>query len=340
MQGSASKVQDLPLKIVSITGAGGAIGYDLCFLVASGRLLGPGYRVHIKMIEIAPVVPSLEGLICEIEDGAFPLFAGATATSDPKEGFKDADYILLVGAKPRLPGMERSDLIKDNAKIFAAQGAVINEVASQNAKIVVVGNPVNTNAYVLAETAPKISKRNITSLTRLDYNRALSGLAKETGKSTAQVSNPIIWGNHSAKMCVDLSQVNIDGQQLPTSIDHAAFEKNVGKRGQTIMEKRGGKSSTYSAALAICDHVYDWVNGTKEGTYVAMGVFAPEGNEYGIPSWASFSGPVKCQNGEWTLVSGIPLTEQAKEGLARNIVELTEEKQAVEAIIRPAAPES
>lgn len=334
MQTSA-QVQDLPVKIVSITGAGGAIGYDLCFLVASGRLLGPGYRVHIKMIEIPPVVPSLEGLICEIEDGAFPLFAGATATSDPKEGFKDADYILLVGAKPRLPGMERSDLIADNAKIFAAQGAVINDVASSDAKIVVVGNPVNTNAYVLAETAPKIPRKNITSLTRLDYNRAVAALAKEAGKSAAQVVNPIIWGNHSAKMCVDLSQVKIDGQPVPESLDSVAFEKSVGKRGQTIMEKRGGKSSTYSAALAICDHVYDWVNGTRENTYVAMGVFAPADNEYGIPSWASFSGPVQCKNGEWTLAAGIALNEHTKEGLARNIEELTEERNAVEKIIRP-----
>lgn len=332
----ADKVaQDLPVKIVSITGAGGMIGYDLCFLAASGRLLGPGYRVHIKMIEIPPVVPSLEGLICEIEDGAFPLFAGATATSDPREGFKDADYILLVGAKPRLPGMERSDLIKDNAKIFATQGEIINEVASSDAKIVVVGNPVNTNAYVLAEKAPKIPKKNITSLTRLDYNRAVAAIAKEAGKSTAHVSNPIIWGNHSAKMCVDLSQAKVDGQPVPESVDRAAFEVSIGKRGQVIMEKRGGKSSTYSAALAICDHIHDWVNGTKGDSHVAMGVFVPEGNEYGIPSWASFSVPVKCQNGEWTLVSGIPLTEHTKEGLARNIAELTEEKNAVEHIIRP-----
>jgi malate dehydrogenase len=324
--------KQLPTKIVSITGAGGQIGYVLCSLIADGRLLGPKYRVFLKMIEIAAVVPSLEGAINEIEDQASPYFAGALATSDPAEGFKDADIILLVGSKPRLQGMERSDLLRDNAKIFAEQGKVINEVASPNAKILVVGNPVNTNALILANHAPKIPKKNITSLTRLDYNRAIGVLANEFKVAGNNISNPIVWGNHSASLCLDLNNVTIDGkkpEELAGKI--STMEKTVQQRGAEILKKRG-KSSCFSAAIAICDHINDWVNGTQDGRYVSMGVFVEGENSYGVPSTLNFSCPVQCQGGEWKLASGLNLTEDIKQKIAANIKELEEEKKIAESI--------
>lgn len=324
--------KELPTKIVSVTGAGGQIGYVLCSLIADGRLLGPNYKVFLKMIEVPAVVPSLEGAIDEIEDQASPYFAGALATSDAAEGFKDADIILLVGAKPRLQGMERKDLLKDNAKIFMEQGKVINEVAKATAKILVVGNPVNTNALILSKHAPKISRKNISCLTRLDYNRAVGVLAKEYSCGASSVRNPIVWGNHSSTLCLDLTHVTVAGKK-PESLESkmTVMEKTVQGRGAEILKKRG-KSSCFSAAIAICDHINDWVNGTEEGRFVSMGVFVEEGNPYGVPSHLNFSVPVHCKGGEWTLVPGLTLTDHIKKQIADNIAELEDERKIAEAI--------
>lgn len=324
-------MENLPTLIVSVTGAGGQIGYVLTSLIADGRLLGPNYRVFLKMIEIPPVVPSLEGLICEIQDCGSPFFAGAMATSDPKEGFKDADIILLVGAKPRLPGMERKDLLVDNAKIFSEQGKVINEVSKSDVKIVVVGNPVNTNALILSKYAPKVAKKNITSLTRLDMNRAIGVLAEHYGCSASEVSHPIVWGNHSSSLCLDLSNVTIKGSK-PESIaeNHLDMQKRVQQRGAEIMNKRG-KSSCFSAAIAICDHINDWVNGTKPGKHVSMGVF-PEGNKYGLPEHLNFSCPVECVDGNWKIVEGLTIHDHIKEQMSLNIKELEDERTIADSI--------
>lgn len=319
-------MENLPTKVVSLTGAGGQIGYVLTNLIANGHLLGPKYKVFLKLIEIEPVVPSLEGAILEIEDCASPYFAGAIATSDAKVGFKDADIVLLVGGKPRLPGMERKDLLVDNAKIFRDQGIAINEVAKEDVKIVVVGNPANTNALILAKHAPRIHKKNITSLTRLDLNRAISSVAQEFNCDINDVRGPIVWGNHSSSLCLDLTHVTVKGAK-PEHLDAKAtdLQQKVQQRGATIMNKRGGKSSCYSAANAICDQVKDWIVGTPEGKHVSMGIF-PEGNKYGIPEHLNFSCPVECKDGEWKIVEGLTVADHTKAQMALNIKELEDER--------------
>ena len=312
------------MKTISITGAGGNIGYILSSLIADGRLLGPAQRVFLKMIELPDRVKLLEGIIAEIEDMASPLFAGALATSDPKEGFKDADYILLVGSRPRSPGMERADLIQANAGIFSSQGKVINEVANPGVKIVVVGNPVNTNAYVLSQNAPKIPRKNITCLTRLDYNRAVYTISDRLKISVGEVSNPIVWGNHSKSMGIDVSGVRTSGKTVSIGADDvAAIEKKVQNRGGEIIEKRG-QSSCFSAAIAICDHVRDWALGTKEGHHVSMGVFVEDG-EYGIPNDVCCSCPVTCKDGEWYIVKGLELPADVKDRIKLNVDEMRQE---------------
>ena len=310
--------------VVSITGAGGQIGSVLSFLAADGRLLGPGYRVFLKLIEVEACVPALEGLIDEIEDLGSMFYAGALATADPAVGFKDADVILLVGAKPRLPGMERKDLLVDNANIFASQGKVINEVAKTTAKILVVGNPANTNAYILSKNAPNIPKENITSLTRLDYNRSAGLLSKTYNCSPTDIDNISIWGNHSASLCLDLSQVKVGGKH-PENIEEKSkeLEKIVQQRGAEILKKRG-KSSCNSAAIAICDHIGDWVNGTGD-RYVSMGVF-PVGNTYNIPEHLNFAVPVKCIDGKWEMKKDVKITEEVALRIKANIDELEGEK--------------
>jgi malate dehydrogenase len=294
-------------------------------------LLGPKYKVFLKMIEIEAVVPSLEGSILEIEDCASPYFAGALATSDPKVGFKDADIVLLVGGKPRLPGMERKDLLVDNAKIFRDQGIAINEVAKENVKIVVVGNPANTNALILSKYAPRIPKKNISSLTRLDLNRAFSTLAQEFLCDISEVRGPIVWGNHSSSLCLDLTNVTVNGKK-PEGLDAKAndLQQKVQFRGAQIMNKRG-KSSCYSAAKAICDQIRDWVLGTGEGKHVSMGIF-PEGNKYGIPEHLNFSCPVECKDGEWKIVEGLTIAESTKAQMALNIKELEDEREIAQSI--------
>lgn len=319
-------MEDLPTKVVSITGAGGQIGYVLTNLIADGLLLGPKFKVFLKLIEIEAVVPSLEGSILEIEDCASPYFAGAIATHDAKIGFKDADVVLLVGGKPRLPGMERKDLLVDNAKIFRDQGIAINEVAKEGVKIVVVGNPANTNALILSKHAPKVPKKNITSLTRLDLNRAFSTLAQEFNCNVTDVRGPVVWGNHSSSLCLDLSNVTIKGQK-PEDLSSKSkdLQQKVQLRGAEIMKKRG-KSSCYSAAKAICDQIRDWVLGTAPGCHVSMGVF-PEGNKYGIPEHLNFSCPVECKDGEWKIVEGLTISDETGEQMKLNIKELEDERE-------------
>lgn len=325
-------MENLKTLNVSVTGAGGQIGYVLTSLIADGRLLGPNYRVFLKMIEIPQVVPSLEGLICEIQDCGSPYFAGAIATSDPKEGFKDADIILLVGAKPRLPGMERKDLLVDNAKIFSEQGKVINEVSKPDVKIVVVGNPVNTNALILSKYAPNVAKKNITSLTRLDMNRAIGVLADHYGCSASEIEHPIVWGNHSSSLCLDLSHVTVKGakQDPVDEKQNSDMQKRVQQRGAEIMNKRG-KSSCFSAAIAICDHINDWVNGTKTGKHVSMGIF-PEGNTYGLPEHLNFSCPVECKDGNWKIVEGLTIEDSIRDQMNLNIKELEDERTIADSI--------
>ena len=318
-------MENLETKIVSITGAGGQIGYILTNLIADGRLLGPKYRIFLKMIEVEAMVPSLEGAILELEDCASPYFAGAIATSNLEIGFKDADIILLVGGKPRLQGMERKDLLVDNAKIFRDQGKAINEVSKKDVKVVVVANPANTNALILANHAPNIPRKNISSLTRLDFNRALGTIAHEFDCSVADIQGPIVWGNHSSSLSLDLTNLIIKGKAIE-SLDSKFKDicKKVQNRGAEIINKRG-KSSCYSAAIAICDQTRDWIEGNNKINHVSMGIF-PEGNQYGVPEYLNFSFPVQCKDGEWKIVDGLKITDQVKQELESNIKELEEER--------------
>ncbi|MDW8336567.1 MAG: malate dehydrogenase [Tepidimonas sp.] len=317
---------------VAVTGAAGQIGYALLFRIASGEMLGKDQPVILQLLEIPDekAQKALKGVMMELEDCAFPLLAGMEAHSDPKSAFRDTDYALLVGARPRGPGMERKDLLSANAQIFTAQGRALNEVASRNVKVLVVGNPANTNAYIAMKSAPDLPAKNFTAMLRLDHNRALSQIAAKTGKPVASIEKLCVWGNHSPTMYADYRFATIEGQSVKAMINDEDWNRNVflptvGKRGAAIIEARG-LSSAASAANAAIDHMRDWALGTN-GKWVTMGV--PSQGWYGIPQDVMFGFPVTCANGEYTVVEGLPIDEFSQQCLNKTLAELEEERAAV-----------
>ncbi len=298
-----------PLR-VTVTGAAGQICYSLLFRIASGEMLGNDQPVILQLLEITPALKVLEAVKMELDDCAFPLLQGVVATDDAKVAFADADIALMVGAKPRGPGMERADLLKDNGMIFSTLGKVINEVANSDIKILVVGNPANTNAYILAKNAPNINQRNITAMTRLDHNRALHQLAEKTGNAVSDVQRMIIWGNHSTTQVPDISHATVAGSGALSQVDESWWKDDfmpmVGKRGAAVIAARGS-SSAASAANGVIDHMRDWVLGSAEGDYVSMAV--PSDGSYGIEEGLIYSYPVVCKNGDYEIVQGLEVSD-------------------------------
>jgi len=320
-----------PLR-VAVTGAAGQIGYSLLFRIANGDMLGKDQPVILQLLEIADekAQKALKGVMMEIDDCAFPLLAGMTAHSDPLTAFKDADYALLVGARPRGPGMERKDLLEANAQIFTVQGKALDAVASRNVRVLVVGNPANTNAYIAMKSAPSLPSKNFTAMLRLDHNRALSQVAAKTGKPVASIEKMCVWGNHSPTMYADYRFATVDGASVKDMIGDDAWNRDtflptVGKRGGAIIEARG-LSSAASAANAAIDHMHDWHVGTN-GKWTTMGI--PSDGSYGIPEGTMFGFPVTVANGEYTIVQGLAIDAFSQERINLTLKELTEEREGV-----------
>ena len=317
---------------VAVTGAAGQIGYALLFRIASGEMLGKDQPVILQLLEIPDekAQNALKGVIMELEDCAFPLLAGIEAHSDPMTAFKDTDYALLVGARPRGPGMERADLLAANAAIFTVQGKALNKVASRNVKVLVVGNPANTNAYIAMKSAPDLPAKNFTAMLRLDHNRALSQLANKAGVAVADIKKLVVWGNHSPTMYPDYRFATVDGASLKDKINDADWNANnfiptVGKRGAAIIEARG-LSSAASAANAAIDHMHDWALGT-DGEWVTMGV--PSDGSYGVPEGVIYGVPVTCANGEYTVIKDLPIDDFSRTAMDKTLAELEEERAGV-----------
>ena len=321
---------------VAVTGAAGQIGYSLLFRIANGDMLGKDQPVILQLLEIPDekAQKALKGVMMELDDCAFPLLAGMTAHGDPMTAFKDIDYALLVGARPRGPGMERKDLLSANAAIFTAQGKALDQVASRNVKVLVVGNPANTNAYIAMKSAPSLPKKNFTAMLRLDHNRALSQLAARSGKPVASIKKLVVWGNHSPTMYPDYRFATVDGQGIKSLINDAVWNKDtflptVGKRGAAIIEARG-LSSAASAANAAIDHMHDWALGTN-GEWVTMGI--PSDGSYGIPEDTMYGFPVICANGEYTMVKGLEVDTFSRERMDFTLKELNEERDGVKHLL-------
>ncbi|MCK9990634.1 MAG: malate dehydrogenase [Rugosibacter sp.] len=324
-----------PVRI-AVTGAAGQIGYALIFRIAAGEMLGKDQPVILQMLELPmeKAQAALKGVMMELDDCAFPTLVGMVGTDDPKVAFKDADYVLLVGAKPRGPGMERKDLLMENAKIFIEQGRALNDVASRNVKVLVVGNPANTNAYIAMKSAPSLPKQNFTAMLRLDHNRAISQLATRTGKAVSDVEKMLVWGNHSPTMYPDLRFTTVAGQPALAAINDDAWYKNeyiptVGKRGAAIIAARGA-SSAASAANAAIDHMRDWALGTN-GKWVTMGV--PSDGSYGIPQDIIYGVPVTCANGVYTRVEGLSIDDYSRGMMDKTLAELQEEQAGVASLL-------
>jgi len=317
---------------VAITGAAGQIGYSLLFRIASGEMLGKDQPVILQMLELPmeKAQAALKGVMMELEDCAFPLLAGMVGTDDPMVAFKDADVALLVGAMPRGPGMERKDLLLKNAEIFTVQGKAINAVASRDIKVLVVGNPANTNAYIAMKSAPDINPNNFTAMLRLDHNRALSQLAIKAGIAVADIEKLVVWGNHSPTMYPDYRFATIKGGSLKDRIGDEAWNREtfipkVGKRGAAIIEARG-LSSAASAANAAIDHIHDWVLGTN-GKWTTMGI--PSDGSYGIPKDVMYGFPVTCKDGKYEIVQGLEVDEYSRTMMDKTLAELEEERAGV-----------
>ena len=316
----------------AVTGAAGQIGYALLFRIASGEMLGKDQPVILQLLEIPDekAQKALKGVMMELEDCAFPLLAGMEAHGDANTAFKDTDYALLVGARPRGPGMERADLLAANAQIFTAQGKALNAVASRNVKVLVVGNPANTNAYIAMKSAPDLKRGNFTAMLRLDHNRAASQIAAKTGKAVADIEKLCVWGNHSPTMYADYRFATIGGQSVKDMINdqvwnETVFLPTVGKRGAAIIEARG-LSSAASAANAAIDHMRDWALGTN-GKWVTMGI--PSDGWYGIPKDTLFGFPVTCQNGEYKVIEGLAIDEFSQACINKTLKELQDEQAGV-----------
>jgi len=319
---------------VTVTGAAGQISYSLLFRIASGEMLGPNQPVILQMLEITPALEALKGVAMELEDCAFPLLAGMVCTDDAALAFKDSDYALLVGARPRGPGMERKDLLEANAAIFSAQGKALNDNASKNIKVLVVGNPANTNSLIAQRNAPDINPRQFTAMTRLDHNRAMSQIANKTGTTINDVTHMTIWGNHSATQYPDLHETKINGKPAIDMIDQAWYEADfiptVQQRGAAIIKARGA-SSAASAANAAIAHMRSWAMGTAEGDWVSMGVYSD--GSYGITEGLIYSFPCVCKDGDWEIVQGLEINDFSRAKMTATQEELTEERDAVQHLL-------
>ncbi len=319
---------------VTITGAAGNIGYALAFRIAAGDMLGPDQPVILQLLEIPPALPALQGVVMELNDCAFPLLAGIVATDDLNVAFKDTNFALLVGAKPRGPGMERKDLLSQNGAIFGPQGKAINDHASRDVRVLVVGNPANTNCLIAQSAAPDIDPKQFTAMTRLDHNRALSQLAEKTGKHVNDIKQMIIWGNHSATQYPDISKCTVDGSPAASQVDEGwyreTFIPKVQKRGAEIIQARGA-SSAASAASAAIDHMHDWALGTPDGDWVSMGI--PADGSYGIKPGIIYSFPCTCKNGQYQIVQGLTTDDFSSSKMKATEDELREERASVESLL-------
>jgi malate dehydrogenase len=316
---------------VAVTGAAGQIGYALLFRIAAGDMLGPDQPVILHLLEITPALPSLQGVVMELNDCAFPTLAGVVATDDANVAFKDVDYALLVGARPRGPGMERKDLLEANGAIFGPQGKALNDHAKRDVKVLVVGNPANTNALIAQQNAPDLDPKCFTAMVRLDHNRALSLLAEKTGKHNSDIKKMTIWGNHSSTQYPDLSQTTVDGKPALSLIDQAWYESDfiptVQQRGAAIIKARGA-SSAASAASAAIDHMHSWALGTAEGDWVSMGI--PSDGSYGIAPGVIYGYPVTVNDGKYTIVQHLSVSDFSRARMDATEKELREERAGVE----------
>ena len=319
---------------VTVTGAAGQISYSLLFRIAAGEMLGPNQPVILQMLEITPALEALKGVAMELEDCAFPLLAGMVCTDDAAVAFKDSDYALLVGARPRGPGMERKDLLEANAAIFSAQGKALNDNASKDIKVLVVGNPANTNSLIAQRNAPDINPRQFTAMTRLDHNRAMSQIANKTGTTINDVTHMTIWGNHSATQYPDLHETKVNGQAAIDMVDQSWYEDDfiptVQQRGAAIINARGA-SSAASAANAAIAHMRSWALGTAEGDWVSMGVYSD--GSYGIAEGLIYSFPCVCKDGDWQIVQGLDINDFSRAKMQATETELTEERDAVQHLL-------
>ena len=319
---------------VTITGAAGQIGYQLAFRIASGQMLGSDQPVILQLLEIPPALPALNGVVMELHDCAFATLAGIVATDDPDVAFKDSDYALLVGARPRGPGMERKDLLEANAAIFSVQGKAINKHASRDIRVLVVGNPANTNALIASSNAPDIDAGNFTAMTRLDHNRAKAQLAAKTDCHVNDIQCMTIWGNHSATQYPDINHATVKGDKANDLVDQAWLKDNfipvVQQRGAAIIKARGA-SSAASAASAAIDHMHDWALGTPKGDWVSMAI--PADGSYGIEPGIIYSFPVRCSGGRYEIVTGLAVDDFSRARMDKTETELREERAAIEGLL-------
>ena len=321
-------------KRIAVTGAAGQICYSMLFRIAAGDIYGPDQPVTLQLLEITPALDLLNAVKMELDDCAFPLLHDVVCTDDPKVALQGVDAALFVGAKPRGPGMERSDLIADNGKIFSSLGKILNEVGSPDCKVVVVGNPANTNAFILKANAPNVNPRNITALTRLDHNRAVSQLAAKSGAKIADIERMIIWGNHSTTQVPDISQATIGGKPATEQVEGAwaleEFIPTVAKRGAAVIKARGS-SSAASAANGTIDHMASWIQGTNGDDWTSMAV--PSDGSYGIAEGLVYSFPVRCKGGDWEIVTGLEIDEAIGERMRASEAELVEERDTVKHLL-------
>ncbi len=319
---------------VTITGAAGQIGYQLAFRIASGQMLGNDQPVILQLLEIPPALPALQGVVMELNDCAFPTLAGIVATDDPDAAFENSDYALLVGARPRGPGMERKDLLEANAAIFSVQGKAMNDHASRDIKVLVVGNPANTNSLIAQANAPDLNPHNFTAMTRLDHNRAMAQLAAKTDSHVNDIKCMTIWGNHSATQYPDINQATVGGKAASDLVDQDwiadEFIPVVQQRGAAIIKARGA-SSAASAASAAIDHMHDWALGTPDGDWVSMAISAD--GSYGIEPGIIYSYPVRCSGGDYEIVQGLPVDDFSRGRMDATETELREERAAIEELL-------
>ncbi len=319
-----------PAVRVAVTGAAGQISYALLFRIASGEMLGKDQPVILQLLEITPALEALQGVVMELEDCAFPLLQAVTISDKPEEGFADADYALLVGARPRGPGMERKDLLTANAQIFSTQGKAIDQVASRGIRVLVVGNPANTNALIAQRNAPSLDPRQFTAMTRLDHNRALTQLAHQTNSAVTDIQRMTIWGNHSATQYPDIAHALVKGKPAPAQVSDNWYRDTmipvVQQRGAAIIQARGA-SSAASAANAAISHMRDWALGTPGDDWVSMGVYSD--GSYGITAGLIYSYPTQCKNGDWEIVQDLDIAEFSREKMRATEQELIEERDAV-----------
>ena len=322
-----------PVRVV-VTGAAGQISYAMLFRIAAGDMLGSDQPVILQLLEIPPAMDALQGVVMELDDCAFPLLQGVVASDDPVTAFADVDFAMLVGARPRGPGMERKDLLTENARIFSVQGKALNESASRDVRVLVVGNPANTNALIASANAPDIDKAQFTAMTRLDHNRAISQLAGKTGAATTEISRVTIWGNHSATQYPDIHHAMIAGERAMDQVDEewmiGEFIPTVQQRGAAIIKARGA-SSAASAAGAAIDHMRTWVQGTPEDDWVSMAI--PSTGDYGIETGLIYSFPVTCSDGQYTVVRDLAINPLSEERMQVTEAELREERDGVKELL-------